>query len=93
MIGDSNDDGIFNSGDLVAIFEAGKYEDGIPENATFDEGDWNQDGDFDSSDLVLAFQAGHYEAARRPLKAETAAAIDWLFAHDDDEKKSGAFVS
>ena len=60
LLGDSNDDGIFESGDLVAVFQAGKYEDNTPNNATFDEGDWNQDGDFNSSDLVLVFQNGHY---------------------------------
>ena len=56
LIGDSNDDGVFNSGDLVRVFQVGKYEDGIDGNANFDEGDWNQDGDFDSSDLVAAFK-------------------------------------
>ncbi len=93
LIGDSNDDGLFDSSDLVAVFQAGKYEDGIANNATFDEGDWNQDGDFDSSDLVLAFQAGHYVAAARPSVAEIAAAVDWLFDQDEDEKKSRAFVA
>lgn len=63
VIGDSNDDGIFNSSDLTAVFSADKFEDGIPDNATFDEGDWNQDGEFDSADLVLAFQSGNYVSA------------------------------
>jgi hypothetical protein len=61
IAGDSNRDGIFNSGDLVAVFTAGKYEDGIPGNATFEEGDWNGDGDFDSADLVFVFQKGNYD--------------------------------
>ena len=92
-IGDSNDDGIFDSGDLVDVFAAGKYEDGIADNATFDEGDWNQDGDFDTSDLVLAFQGGHYVAAARPMTAEIAAAVDWLFLQTNDAMKSRAFVA
>ncbi|MCA9211782.1 MAG: tandem-95 repeat protein, partial [Planctomycetales bacterium] len=41
VTGDVNGDGVFNSSDLVAVFQAGKYEDGIPNNATFEEGDWN----------------------------------------------------
>jgi hypothetical protein len=92
-IGDINDDGIFNSSDLVLVFQAGKFEDGIDDNASFDEGDWNQDGEFDSSDLVLAFQAGHYEAAAEPLAAEIAAALDWLFAKNEPTRKSRAFVA
>ena len=58
--GDSNRDGIFNSSDLVLVFQAGRYEDKIEGNASFEEGDWNADGDFDSSDLVFAFQEDNY---------------------------------
>ena len=61
--GDANLDEVFNSGDLVQVFTAGEYEDGIPGNSTWAEGDWNCDGEFDSSDMVAAFQAGSYEAA------------------------------
>jgi hypothetical protein len=79
-IGDVNNDGLFNSSDLVLLFQLGQYEDGVLHNSGFDEGDWNGDGEFDSSDLVLAFQAGSYSlAAQRPL-TELAAAVDWLFA-------------
>ena len=74
VIGDSNDDGRFDSSDLVKVFQTAHYEDGVPNNSTFDEGDWNQDGEFDSRDLVFAFQAGNYQVA---------AAIDWLFAKKD----------
>jgi hypothetical protein len=62
IAGDSNHDGIFNSSDIVAVFQAGEYEDLISGNSTFEEGDWNQDGDFTTSDLVFAFQRGSYEA-------------------------------
>ena len=58
--GDANGDGRFNSTDLVLVFQAGEYEDGIAQNSTYAEGDWNGDGDFDTSDLILAFQAGYY---------------------------------
>ena len=61
-VGDSNRDGRFDSGDFVAAFAAGEYEDGIDGNSTWEEGDWNRDGDFDSADFVEAFKCGGYEA-------------------------------
>jgi hypothetical protein len=64
--GDSNHDGLFNSGDLVTVFQAGEYEDPISDNSTFEEGDWNGDGDFDSRDIVFAFQSGGYVFAAGP---------------------------
>ncbi|MCA9217940.1 MAG: VCBS repeat-containing protein [Planctomycetales bacterium] len=57
VAGDVNDDGVFDSSDLVAVFQSAKYEDAPYHNATFEEGDWNGDGDFDSADLVFAFSA------------------------------------
>ncbi len=89
LIGDSNGDGVFDSGDLVKVLQADKYDDGIDGNATFEEGDWNQDGDFDSSDLVLAFQSGHYVAAAVPLGIQIA--VDGLMAKDNDGNKAQAF--
>ena len=62
-IGDANLDGVFDSGDIVAIFRAGEYEDEIDGNSTWRDGDWNCDGDFSSSDLVYAFRRGGYTAA------------------------------
>jgi hypothetical protein len=79
VIGDSNRDGIFNSSDLVVIFQAGKYEDGIPESATFEEGDWNGDSEFDSADLVLAFQRGHYRSGNAAPIVPSSEAVDSLF--------------
>ena len=67
VVGDSNQDGVFNSGDLVAVFTAGEYEDDIDGNSTFEEGDWNGDGDFNTADLVFAFQTGDYSLNVRPL--------------------------
>jgi hypothetical protein len=61
--GDANLDGVFNSRDLVVIFQAGEYEDAALGNSTWAEGDWNCDGDFTTADLVLAFQRGGYVAA------------------------------
>ncbi|MCA9217162.1 MAG: hypothetical protein KDB27_29035, partial [Planctomycetales bacterium] len=61
--GDANFDGMFNSRDLVLIFQANEYEDDVSGNSTWSEGDWNGDGDFTTADLVAAFQAGSYVAA------------------------------
>ena len=58
-IGDANLDFEFNSGDLVAVFTAGKYDTG--QMAVWTEGDWNGDMVFDSGDLVVAFQDGGFE--------------------------------
>ncbi len=63
LVGDVNADGIFNSSDLLLLFQRGEYEDAIANNSTFADGDFNGDGDFDSSDLLFAFQAGTYLAA------------------------------
>jgi hypothetical protein len=77
LLGDANDDGVFNSSDLVRILQAGKYNDGVTGNSTFDDGDWNGDGEFDSTDLVLALQAGHCVSAAlgssKPIRATAAA--------------------
>jgi len=59
-IGDANFDGRFDSSDLIAIFQAGEFEDLLTHNSTWSEGDWDADGDFTTSDLVFAFQMGGY---------------------------------
>jgi hypothetical protein len=56
--GDANLDGIFDSSDLIAIMQAGKFERAV--DALWSEGDWNGDGRFDTSDLIAAFQDGGY---------------------------------
>jgi hypothetical protein len=61
--GDSNLDKVFDSRDLVTVFQAGLYDDDVEQNATWSTGDWNCDGEFDSSDLVIAFQNGGFVAA------------------------------
>ncbi|MCA9166278.1 MAG: VCBS repeat-containing protein [Planctomycetales bacterium] len=79
LLGDVNNDGVFDSTDLVLVFQAGEYEDRILANSSFADGDWNNDGEFDSSDLVAAFQAGHYFAAA-PATSDVAAAVDAMLA-------------
>lgn len=61
--GDANLDGEFNSGDLVAVFQAGKFE--IDIDAGWHEGDWNGDLRFGTADLVKAFQDGGFEIGPR----------------------------
>ena len=67
-VGDSDLNGVFNSGDFVQVFAAGKYETG--QTATWDEGDWNGDLRFDSGDFVAAFADGGYEAGPRPAAVQ-----------------------
>jgi uncharacterized delta-60 repeat protein len=62
-IGDANVDGVFDSSDLVLVFQAGKFEQAV--DAVWSEGDWNGDGRFDTADLVAAFQDGGYNQGRR----------------------------
>ncbi len=66
--GDANLDGVFDSNDLVLLFQAAEFEDTAVGNSTWADGDWDGDGDFTSNDLVLAFQSTRYalaaEAAR-----------------------------
>lgn len=64
-MGDSNLDGEFSSGDLVVVFTAGEYEDGVVGNSGWATGDWNGDTEFDSSDIVAAFTAGGYNLGPR----------------------------
>ncbi len=64
-VGDANLDREFSSGDLVHVFQAGHYEDGIAMNSGWAEGDWDGDGDFTSADLVVAFRGGGYEQGLR----------------------------
>lgn len=64
--GDANLDGIFNSQDLVYVFQQGEYEDQLPRNSGWADGDWNGDGEFTSADLVQAFAEGAYTAEASP---------------------------
>jgi hypothetical protein len=67
--GDANIDGVFDSGDLVRVFQVGEYQDGLVGNSNWSDGDWNNDLEFDSGDLVVAFQEGRYETANPAISA------------------------
>ncbi|MEZ6118197.1 MAG: FG-GAP-like repeat-containing protein [Pirellulaceae bacterium] len=58
VVGDVNLDGVFDSSDLVLIFQSGKFE--TEASAAWSQGDWNCDGQFTTQDLVFAFQDGRY---------------------------------
>ncbi len=87
--GDANLDGVFDSADLVQIFQQGAYEDGVSANSGWAAGDWNCDRDFDSADLVVAFQEGGYvappapAAKQAPFRAAIAAALLDTFQQSD----------
>ena len=78
--GDSNGDGLFDSSDLISVFEAGGYEDRVPDNSHWEHGDWNGDGEFDTADLVYAFQQSRSAATagtvHRTTLPETRPAAD-----------------
>ena len=59
--GDADLNAEFNSSDLVNMFGAGQYEDGVPANSSWATGDFNGDKEFGSGDLVFAFADGGYE--------------------------------
>lgn len=73
--GDSNLSGTFDTADLLQIFQAGEYEDGVAQNSSWSTGDWNADGEFDTSDLVVANQAGSYVAAASAVPEPTAVVL------------------
>ncbi len=59
--GDSDFSGTFGTRDLVAVFQAGEYEDDRVGNSSWRTGDWNGDTEFNVDDLVGAFQRGGFE--------------------------------
>jgi hypothetical protein len=71
--GDANEDGQFNSADIVLVLQAGKYLTG--QSANWNEGDWNGDGVFDPLDLVAAL------AANRPFQGGVN--VNQAIAHTD----------
>jgi hypothetical protein len=66
-VGDANLNGEFNSGDLVIVFTAGKYETG--QAAGWSDGDWDGNLTFGSGDLVVAFADGGFETGPRAASA------------------------
>jgi hypothetical protein len=78
-LGDANLENVFDSGDLVQVFQAGQYEDDIAQNTSWAERDWNGDGEFDTGDLVFAFQDGGYDQGlRKVVRAVPEPSSLWL---------------
>ena len=74
MPGDANRDGNFDSTDLVAMFQAGTYDN--PRRLSgWIQGDFNYDWRFDSSDLIMAMQTGAYQSTAAAAVPEPTAAI------------------
>src|SRR5690606_3483810 len=46
--GDANGDLVFDTADLIQVFAAGQYEDGVAADSDWSTGDWNDDGEFTS---------------------------------------------
>ena len=62
--GDVNSDGLFDTSDLVAVFQRSKYNViQQTKDATWEDGDWDGDGDFDSDDIIAAFQTTPFRVA------------------------------
>ena len=91
VYGDSNLDGLFDSSDLVAVFQSAEYEDDIDGNSTWADGDWNGDGDFTTQDLVFVFQKATYSRAASPLNIDAGVA-DRIWSLDLDKKDRKAFI-
>ncbi|MFC1758424.1 hypothetical protein ACFL2H_06600, partial [Planctomycetota bacterium] len=86
--GDANGDGIFNSTDLILVFNGGLYEKDRP--ATWLHGDWNGDGRFESGDLVVALQQGTYSkdaVPQRHVSRLAASILDELDRRDRNERR------
>jgi hypothetical protein len=60
VVGDVNGDGVFDSRDLVLLFQAATYADEQTGDAGFLAGDFDGDRKFTSRDLVLLFQQTRY---------------------------------
>ncbi|MCA9213448.1 MAG: hypothetical protein KDB27_10310 [Planctomycetales bacterium] len=88
VAGDSNFDGVFDSGDLVDVFQSAKYETG--QSATVEEGDWNGDELFNSSDLVYAFQANRFE---KPFSECRISNLPVVFTRPSDGLFSSYYLS
>jgi hypothetical protein len=76
FFGDANLDGEFNTGDLVQVLGAGKYE--TEDYAGWAQGDWNGDGVFGTGDLVKALEDGGYEMGPREETAAVPEPTCWL---------------
>ncbi len=90
IVGDANLDGVFDSSDLVRVFQRGEYEDGRDKNSSWHSGDWNCDDEFDSSDIVEAFEQAGFEI---DTNAATAVAAVELLTQDMERESDSALAA
>jgi glucose/arabinose dehydrogenase len=76
--GDADGNGLFDSSDLIQVFQIGQYEDALVGNSDWPAGDWDGNQDFDSSDIVLSMQTGNYIATAQPIPEPTAEVLGLL---------------
>ncbi len=62
-VGDANLDRLFDTTDLLLVFQAGTFE--TTRDAGWNEGDWDGDRRFGTGDLILAFQDAGFERGLR----------------------------
>jgi hypothetical protein len=74
-IGDVDFDGVFNSHDIVLLFQQGEFEDSVAGNSTYIGGDWNLDGEFTSNDLLFALQRNGYQGQQQANPPAALAAV------------------
>ncbi len=75
--GDADLNGPCESNDLVAVFQAGQYEEDVALNSTCDTGDWDGNGDFESDDMITAFQDGGHEQGVRAAVGAVPEPASW----------------
>ena len=71
--GDANDDGQFDSSDMMLVLAAGKFETG--QAARWEEGDWDGDGLFTFDDVLAALATGTFETGAAVVPRNLAMAI------------------
>jgi hypothetical protein len=76
--GDADLDGLFSTGDLVALLSTGQFEDGVYMNSTWATGDFDGDGEFGTGDLVTALSDGGYEQGPRAAASVPEPSSIWL---------------
>ena len=90
--GDANLDGRFGTDDLVQVFQAAEFEDGVAGNSGWAEGDWNCDGDFGTDDLVAEFITGSFEAPAAVPNVPSVPLISFAAIDTDDDDRDNKSI-
>jgi methionine-rich copper-binding protein CopC len=91
--GDMNQDGVFDSSDLVRFLELGHYESGASGHR-WSQGDFDCDGVISTGDLIAAFQFGGYQDEAPAPAALAARSVDLAFADEFTGPRRGrSFVA